>query len=80
MAKDLIKDYVEDQFDDMVEVINNPSKEIVDELKEQTGHTTYPFIFFDGEFIGGFTELQRPKNTVKILATLHSKYGLDNEF
>jgi len=26
---------------------------------DQTGHRTFPQIFIDGEFIGGFTELQR---------------------
>ena len=80
MAKDLITDYVgKSKFNQLVEVVHNPPQEVVEQLKEETGHKTYPFIFFDGSFLGGFDQLKRPKNTVKILSTLHSKYGVDED-
>jgi glutaredoxin 3 len=38
--------------------VNNPPQEIVDKLKHDTGHKTYPFIYHGKKFIGGFTDLQ----------------------
>ena len=82
MAKDLIKDFVggtDEAFSKYVEVSHNPPQDVVDKLKEDTGHTTYPFIYFDGSFVGGFDQLKKPKMTIKILSTLQSKYGIDDD-
>ena len=84
MAKDLIKDYVggtDEAFSKYVEVIHNPPQDVVDKLKGETNHTTYPFIYFDGKFIGGFDQFKKPKMTVHVLNTLQSKYGItDDDF
>ena len=34
-----------------------PSLKMVNELKEETGHTTFPFIFKDKNFLGGYSQL-----------------------
>lgn len=35
-----------------------PGKEKVQSLKGETGHKTFPFIFDDKKFIGGYAELR----------------------
>lgn len=75
MAKDMIEDFVTD-FDKYVEVINNPPTDVVEQLKKSTGQNTFPFIFFDGEFIGGFDQLKKPKTIVRIISVLETKYNI----
>jgi cysteine synthase A len=51
-AKDLL-----DTLEHIKYVEIEPMEEHVQALKSKTNHTTYPFIFVGGEFVGGYTEL-----------------------
>jgi glutaredoxin len=82
LAKDLIKTIVGDtdeEFRRYVDVVNNPPQSLVDKLKEDTKHNTYPFIFFDGKFIGGFNQLTNPQTIIKVTTIFHTKYLVDDE-
>lgn len=65
-AKNWIDDYFGDGGQHYIE-FKNPSKHVVDKLKEDTGHTTYPFIYCGNTFIGGYTDLCDYVNISKIL-------------
>lgn len=38
----------------------------IDTIKKSTMHTTFPFIFLDGEFIGGYDEMRMRFSTGEI--------------
>lgn len=82
LAKQMIKDLVQGgdkDIDHYLLCIEDPPPDVVNRLKSETGHTTYPFIFFDGQFIGGYSELKAPKNLVSIINILEKKYGIKSD-
>jgi glutaredoxin 3 len=61
----LAKDAIKNISIATLHVVENPSKEEVQRLKGETGHHTYPFIFVDDRFIGGYSEfLDMYKNDI----------------
>lgn len=76
-AIDIINCYLDEArtSPDYLEVIHNPTNEVVTALKEQHDHHTYPFIFFEGEFIGGYSDMIQKENAIcDRLAEIFGKY------
>ena len=40
-------------------IVKNADSKTINELKEKYNHTTYPFVFVNNEFIGGYNELHK---------------------
>lgn len=38
---------------------DNPQQDVVDDFKRKYNHHTYPFVFADDKFVGGYSELQQ---------------------
>lgn len=53
--------------------VKNPDKNTVEELVKKYDHHTYPFIFFENTFIGGYEDLNA--NVLHITNVLEEKYG-----
>jgi glutaredoxin-related protein len=74
-CKDIITDMLGHDDAREFQIINDPAPDVVDGLKETHDHYTYPFIFFDGKFVGGFTELV--VDSMRITDVLIVKYNKD---
>lgn len=53
---DRAKELLDIHFVDYVYLKNTDNPELADVVKTEFGHNTFPHIFLDREFVGGFTE------------------------
>ena len=77
LAKEIIMDLVNDDKDE-VEIVVDPPQDVVQKLKTENDHHTYPFIFYKDKFLGGYAELK--EYLLVIMDELETKYGKEYDF